>query len=64
VVTVTPETSVEQCGLLMEQYQIRRIPVVDHNGAICGVVAQADLALNAPRQVTVEVIQEVSEPNY
>jgi CBS domain-containing protein len=64
VVTVTPETSVEECGQLMENHQVRRIPVVDQNGSICGMVAQADLALNAPKQVTVEVIQEVSEPNY
>ncbi len=64
VVTVTPETSVEACGQLMEDHQIRRIPVVDQNGSIYGMVAQADLALNAPKQVTAEVIQEVSEPNY
>ena len=64
VVTVTPETSVEACGQLMEDHQVRRIPVIDQNGSICGMVAQADLALNAPRQVTAEVIQEVSEPNY
>ena len=64
VVTVTPETSVEECGQLMEDHQVRRIPVIDQNGSICGMVAQADLALNAPRQVTAEVIQEVSEPNY
>lgn len=64
VVTVSPETSVEECGQLMENHQVRRIPVVDQNGSICGMVAQADLALNAPRQVTVEVVQEVSEPNY
>ena len=64
VVTVTPETSVEACGQLMEDHQVRRIPVVDQNGSIYGMVAQADLALNAPRQVTAEVVQEVSEPNY
>src|SRR5262245_11004991 len=64
VVTVTPETSVEACGQLMEDHQVRRIPVVDQNGGIYGMVAQADLALNAPRQVTAEVVQEVSEPNY
>ena len=64
VVTVTPETSVEACGQLMEDHQVRRVPVVDQNGSIYGMVAQADLALNAPRQVTAEVVQEVSEPNY
>jgi CBS domain-containing protein len=64
VLTVTPETSVEECGNLMEAHQVRRIPVVDQSGSCCGMVAQADLALNAPKQVVAEVVQEVSEPHF
>lgn len=59
-VTVTPETSVEDCCNLMEDKQIRRIAVIDEKGACCGMVAQADVAINANAQRTAEVVKEVS----
>jgi len=61
VVSVTPDTSVEECANLMEESQIRRVAVVDENGACCGIVAQADIAKNAGDRVTAEVVQEVSK---
>ena len=60
VVSVKPETDLEECLNLMEQSQIRRIAVVDDNGAVCGIVAQADVAINAGEHETAEVVQEVS----
>ena len=59
-VTVTPETTVEECCNLMESNLIRRIAVVDESGACCGMVAQADIAVNADESKTAEVVQEVS----
>jgi len=61
VVSVTPETSLEECLNLMEESQVRRIAVVDDGGAICGIVAQADVARNADEQKTAEVVQQVSK---
>ncbi|HEX6124333.1 MAG TPA: CBS domain-containing protein [Pyrinomonadaceae bacterium] len=61
VVSVTPETSVEECCNIMEQSQIRRVAVVDKNGACCGIIAQADVATNAAPRQTAEVVQEVSK---
>jgi CBS domain-containing protein len=63
VVTVTPDTDVDACCALMEEHQIRRVPVVDERGACCGIVAQADIARNVPRQKTAEVVRMVSEPS-
>ena len=60
VVSVTPETSLEECLNLMEESQVRRIAVVDDDGKICGIVAQADVARNADGEKTAEVVQEVS----
>lgn len=59
--TVTPQTSLEDCCNLMEKHQVRRVAVVDDNGACCGIVAQADIALNAKDKKTAEVVQEVSK---
>ena len=61
VVSVTPDTSLEECLDLMEESQVRRIAVVDDDGKICGIVAQADVARNADDQRTAEVVQEVSK---
>jgi CBS domain-containing protein len=60
-VTVTPETSLEECSNLMEKNQVRRVAVVDQNGACIGMVAQADIAINAPSKTTAEMVQEVSK---
>ena len=61
VMTVTPETSIEECCNLMEQHQIRRVAVVDADGACCGMIAQADIAVNADGRKTAEMVQEVSK---
>jgi CBS domain-containing protein len=63
VVTVTPDTAIEDCARLMEQYQLRRLPVVAKDGACCGMIAQADLATKGPRDTSIEVVSKVSEPN-
>jgi CBS domain-containing protein len=60
--TVTPDMSVEDCSKIMEQNKIRRVVVVDSEGSCCGIVALADLALNAKTKVATEVVKEVSEP--
>lgn len=59
--SVTPETSLEDCCNLMESHQIRRVAVVDGSGSCCGIIAQADIALNAKNDKTAEVVQEVSK---
>lgn len=61
VMTVNPDTSLEECCNLMEKHQIRRVVVVDKNGACCGMIAQADIAINADDRKTAEVVQEVSK---
>lgn len=63
VVTAIREMAIEDCARLMEQYQVRRIPVVDDQGKCCGVVAQADLARKAPQATTIEVVERVSSPS-
>lgn len=60
VVAVTPDMTLEDCCNLMEEKQIRRVAVVDGHGACCGIIAQADIAINAGDRKTAEVVQEVS----
>jgi CBS domain-containing protein len=46
----------------LEGNKIRRVPVVDAAGSCCGIVALADIALHAQRNIAAEVVKEVSEP--
>jgi CBS domain-containing protein len=60
IVTVTPETNIEDCIAAMERNQIRRIVVVDDTGNLCGIVAQADIARKAPLFETAELVKDIS----
>ena len=54
---------VEAVLKVMAARQVRRIPIVDKDGSIVGIVAQADIAtrLSSPKE-TGEVVQAISEP--
>ncbi|MBV9928585.1 MAG: CBS domain-containing protein [Acidobacteria bacterium] len=60
-VTVRPDTPLDECCRLLEEKQIRRVPVVDASGSCCGIVALADIAKYARERETAEVVREVSE---
>lgn len=62
VLTVRPNTKVEECCRLMEERQVRRAPVEDENGRCCGIVSLADIAQNAPERMMAEVVRTVSQP--
>ena len=59
-ISVTCETSLQECCELMETHQIRRVPVVDDEGAVVGIVSLADVVRNANTATTVAVVKEVS----
>jgi CBS domain-containing protein len=62
VATAHRSTTLGQVMQTMEDAKLRRMVIVDDDGRVCGMVAQADLAREAPRQQVGEVVREVSEP--
>jgi CBS domain-containing protein len=47
----------------MEAHQIRRIPVVDSDGMLVGIISQADIATRTKREEkTAELVEAVSRP--
>jgi CBS domain-containing protein len=62
-VTVTPEMSVDECSKILQENQIRRVPVVAADGSCCGIVSLADIALHAKGKVAAEIVKELSEPS-
>lgn len=63
LITCRPEDDLQEAERLMQEHQIRRIPVVDQRGYCIGIVSQADLALkaNQPEEVH-ETVRRISEP--
>jgi CBS domain-containing protein/osmotically-inducible protein OsmY len=52
----------EQAMRAMAQHQVRRIPVVDKDGKLAGIISQADLARESTDIQLGEVVEEISEP--
>jgi CBS domain-containing protein len=63
IVTCRPEEDLQKVLDAMSENQLRRIPVVDEQGGIVGIIAQADLAtrLNQPEK-TAAVFKKISRP--
>ncbi|HEX8550576.1 MAG TPA: CBS domain-containing protein [Abditibacteriaceae bacterium] len=61
VVTISPAADLEECMDLMEENQLRRVVVVDENGGVCGIIAQADIADWASEEDTAEMLGEISD---
>jgi CBS domain-containing protein len=62
VVTVEPDNDLSYVLQLMAEHQVRRLPVVDEEKRLVGVVSQADVALEAREKAVGEVVQEISKP--
>jgi CBS-domain-containing membrane protein len=54
---------VDKCERLMQEHQVRRIPVIDGEGRVIGIVAQADLALKDKPERVHKTVAEISKPN-
>jgi CBS domain-containing protein len=61
VVVVNEDTTIEDVLSVMEENQIRRVPVVDANGSCCGIISQADVALSSTEAKAGELVREVSK---
>ena len=61
VVVVNEDTKLEDIVAVMEENQIRRVPVVDATGCCCGIISQADIAMCATENQAGELVREVSK---
>jgi CBS domain-containing protein len=65
LVTVYPETPLAACAVRMEQAQVRRLPVVDVDGRLVGMISVADVARNLATTDPVTVaslVEQISQP--
>ena len=62
--TSAPDDSVEDVMDLMGREQVRRIPIVDDRGNLVGIVAQADIVLEARDNRKAEkTVEKISQPS-
>src|SRR5205814_3244433 len=61
-VTCRDGENVEHCERLMQEHQIRRIPIVDGEGRCIGIVAQADVTLQDRPERVSKTVAEISKP--
>ena len=54
--------NIEKCERLMQEHQVRRVPVVDGNDCVIGMVSQADLALKEKPERLSKTVAEISKP--
>lgn len=60
-VTCREGENVSHCEQLMQEHQVRRIPVVDGEGRCIGMVTQADLALKEKPEKVSKVLAAISK---
>jgi CBS domain-containing protein len=61
VIAIDPQQELDEALRLMAQHQVRRLPVVEEDGKLVGIVAQADVARHVDAERTGEVVEQISE---
>lgn len=57
------DDTVERAAKLMSEHQVRRLPVVDHDHRLVGIVALGDFAVDSSEiQPAAEALSKISEP--
>ena len=61
LVTIDPQQDLDEALRLMARHQLRRLPVVEEDGKLVGIVAQADVARHLDAEQTGELVAQISE---
>ena len=61
LVTIDPQQELDEALRLMARHQVRRLPVVEEDGKLVGIVAQADIARNASDAQTGDLVEDISK---
>ena len=61
LVTIDPDQDVDEALRLMAKHQVRRLPVVEGDGKLVGIVAQADIAKHVSAVQTGDVVEKISK---
>jgi CBS domain-containing protein len=62
VICVRDEDDVNDVASKMSEAQVRRLPVIDHDQRLCGIVSLGDLSRDADEDCASEALEGVSQP--
>jgi CBS domain-containing protein len=60
LITIDPQQDLDEALRLMASHQVRRLPVVEEDGRVVGVLAQADVAHEANEKKVGAMVEEIS----
>lgn len=59
-VVIAPEETIEIAAEMMEAFQVRRLPVVDQNAHLVGIVSMTDISQRLPRRRAGKLLRNIS----
>jgi CBS domain-containing protein len=60
VVWVGADASFEEALSMMREHAVKRLPVMDGDKRLCGIVTEADIAMHAPEQTTGKLLEAIA----
>jgi CBS domain-containing protein len=51
---------IERALSLMQEHKVRRLPVIDENKRLCGMITEADIATHMPQEKTGEMVGAIA----
>ena len=62
LIVLRVDDDIEEAATTMSQAQVRRLPVIDHDERLCGIVSLGDLSREADTDCASEALEGVSQP--
>jgi CBS domain-containing protein len=59
-VTIVADASIDQALGLMREHAVKRLPVLDENKRLCGMISEADMARHLPAEKTGELVGAIA----
>jgi len=58
------DDTIKQAAVIMEDKRVRRLPVLDYQNRVVGIVSLGDVCTHTPHKLAGELIEEVSKPEH
>jgi CBS domain-containing protein len=59
-VMIAADASIDQALSLMREHAVKRLPVLDENKRLCGIITEADIATHSPLEKTGELVGAIA----
>jgi len=60
LVAVQADAPADRALALMQEHKVRRLPVLDENKRLCGMITEADVATHMPQEKTGEMVGSIA----